>query len=238
MPPLVTFSEFCVFSRLWLTYYRHLVFLMLLRETPMALQTCKKTKWLWMAASAWFAALALAFGIIAMEDGRAGAQGTAPQAWPVDSKIAVQPGKPTLVMFMHPRCPCSSASLAEFERMIPQLSEPTMLVVMFVKPASAPEGWENTGLCQRARELPGVTVMIDEGGREAKRFGARTSGQVVVYSATGELTFQGGITAGRGHEGANAGQQGALESARGGQSCCSKSEVYGCQLDDEECNDR
>ena len=81
-------------------------------------------------------------------------------------------------------------------------------------------------------------VEADEGGVEAKRFGARTSGHVLVYSAAGELTFQGGITAGRGHEGANAGQQGALDGARG-RSCCEKSEVYGCQLDDEECvNDR
>lgn len=205
----------------------------------MSEQPKKSTKWFWMAAAFWFAGLAVAFGLIALEDGRAGAQGTAPQAWPAQSAIAAPAGKPTLVMFMHPRCPCSSASLAEFERVMAHLSEPTNLVIVFVKPAGTPKGWEDSGLYRHACELKDVTVLVDEGGVEAGRFGARTSGQVVVYNAKGELSFQGGITAGRGHEGANAGQQGALESARGSQSCCDKTEVYGCQLNDEECvNDR
>lgn len=204
----------------------------------MSTQTKKSTQWLWMAAAVWFAALTVAFGLIALEDGKAGAQGTAPQSWPAQSAIAAPAGKSSLVMFMHPRCPCSSASLAEFERLMTQLDEPTNLVIVFVKPEGTPKGWEESGLYRRAGELKGVTVLVDEGGVEAKRFGARTSGHVLVYSAAGELTFQGGITAGRGHEGANAGQQGALDGARG-RSCCEKSEVYGCQLDDEECvNDR
>lgn len=205
----------------------------------MGTENRKSTKWIWIASAIWFAGLAVAFGIIALEDGRAGAQGTAPQSWPAASGIELQTGKSTLVMFMHPRCPCSSASLAEFERLLVQLSEPTNLVIVFVKPVGTPRGWEESSLYRHAGELKGVTILVDEGGVEAKRFNARTSGQVVVYNAAGELTFQGGITAGRGHEGANAGQQGALDSAKGRPSCCEKTEVYGCQLDDEEgLNDR
>jgi len=203
----------------------------------MDMQERKGTRWFWMASALWFAGLAAAFGLIALEDGRAGAQGTAPQVWPAESTMPAHDGRPTLVMFLHPHCPCSSASLGEFERMIAQLDNATLMIA-FVKPEGTPQGWEDSGLMRRARGLPGVTILIDEGGTESRRFGARTSGHLVVYGATGELTFQGGITSARGHEGDNVGRQGALAGARGAASCCAGTEVFGCSLDDEECNER
>jgi hypothetical protein len=44
-------------------------------------------------------------------------------------------------------------------------------------------------------------VTIDRGEREAHRFGALTSGAVVVYAPSGDLVFEGGLTIARGHEG-------------------------------------
>jgi hypothetical protein len=47
----------------------------------------------------------------------------------------------------------------------------------------------------------------DEDGAEAARFGAATSGQVLVYGRDGALVFSGGITAARGHFGDNEGSK-------------------------------
>ena len=55
-----------------------------------------------------------------------------------------------------------------------------------------------------AAAIPGVTVHVDHDGGEARRFGAETSGFVVLYDAHGELLFAGGITTGRGQAGDNA----------------------------------
>lgn len=54
-------------------------------------------------------------------------------------------------------------------------------------------------------ELPGAGLVWDDGGLEAKRFGATTSGTVLLYDSEGKLLFQGGVTGSRGHEGDNYG---------------------------------
>src|SRR4051812_39527867 len=43
--------------------------------------------------------------------------------WPPESKLGSTPSHPTLVLFLHPRCPCSRASLAELERLIGKLQK-------------------------------------------------------------------------------------------------------------------
>src|SRR5664279_4276966 len=47
-----------------------------------------------------------------------GAQSAALTDWPSDSSIERAASGPTLVMFVHPRCPCTRASLAELERVV------------------------------------------------------------------------------------------------------------------------
>jgi hypothetical protein len=51
-----------------------------------------------------------------------------------------------------------------------------------------------------------VTVVRDDDGREARRFGVEASGETLLYDADGSLLFSGGITAARGHAGDNAGR--------------------------------
>jgi hypothetical protein len=81
--------------------------------------------------------------------------------------------------------------------------------------------------------LPDVAVAIDPDGREARAFGARTSGHVFAYDASGQLRFAGGVTAARGHEGGNPGLDrltAALGGWRGGDALSSP--VFGCPLED------
>jgi hypothetical protein len=77
--------------------------------------------------------------------------------------------------------------------------------VLFYRPRQFPPGWERTDLWRSAAAIPGVTVRADPEGREAQRFGAVTSGHVLLYDRAGQLLFTGGITGSRGHEGDNAG---------------------------------
>lgn len=80
------------------------------------------------------------------------------------------------------------------------------------------------------RRLGGRTGAAVEGGSEAARFHAQTSGYIPLYDRDGRLMFQGGITMSRGHSGDNPGRS-ALEglssehiSNRG------KTPVFGCSL--------
>jgi hypothetical protein len=78
--------------------------------------------------------------------------------------------------------------------------------VLFLKPEGFANGWEQTELWRIASAIPDVTVVRDDSGREAARFGAATSGQTFLFGADGALLFSGGITVARGHAGDNAGR--------------------------------
>ena len=54
--------------------------------------------------------------------------------------------------------------------------------------------------------LPDVTVVRDDMAGEARRFGAVTSGQTLLFDTQGNLLFSGGITAARAQAGDNAGR--------------------------------
>jgi hypothetical protein len=78
-----------------------------------------------------------------------------------------------------------------------------------------------------------VTVLDDVDGTEARRFGALTSGQVVVYDADGRLRFSGGITPARGHAGDNAGRSAIIALLEGASSASVETPVFGCSLLDD-----
>ncbi len=74
--------------------------------------------------------------------------------------------------------------------------------------------------------------MEDIQGREALRFGAATSGQTLLYDASGRLLFSGGITPARGHAGDNDGSDALLELLSGGSGRHHQTPVFGCSLRD------
>ena len=73
---------------------------------------------------------------------------------------------------------------------------------------------------------------LDEGGVEASRFGAATSGQAILYDGDGRLVFSGGITAARGHFGDNAGSQALARLLIDGMPSRPHTPVFGCALFD------
>jgi hypothetical protein len=102
--------------------------------------------------------------------------------------------------------------------------------VLFYKPAGQATNWVQTDLWFEASAVPGLSVAPDEDGREARRFGTETSGQVVLYGADGRLEFQGGVTLFRGHVGDNPGRTALQALICHAPTQVTQTPVFGCPL--------
>jgi hypothetical protein len=177
-------------------------------------------------------ALAVAAGTVVLwsYQNRPGPAASAPATWPPSSSMLRPAGRPVLVMALHPQCPCSHATIAELERLIAQAAVRPAVHLLFVAPPEVDDQWVHSGLWETASRIPGVQLTRDD-GREARRFGARVSGQVLVYDGAGHLQFSGGITSSRGHEGDNAGRD-AITALLAGRPHAASAFVFGCLLFD------
>lgn len=158
--------------------------------------------WGLVLAASWSSLTAYGFKHDVLDD-------AAPTNWPADSRISRAVDRRLLLVFLHPRCPCSHATVSELERVLRMPDKhadrgPDVAIVACM-PRSTGESWTRTPLIQRAAQLPRASVYLDGGGVEAARFAATTSGQVVLIGASGQRLYAGGVTKSRGHVGGNAG---------------------------------
>lgn len=179
----------------------------------------------------WFAALAAAASILLTYDNTPGAvTHRAPASWPPQTSLARVEGRPTLVMLLHPKCPCSRASVAELSVLLARAPRTLTIHVLFHSPEGASDDWHRTDLWDAAAAIPGALVGTDQGGAEARRFGIATSGHTLLYDSDGRLQFTGGITASRGHEGDNAGRSTILALLQQRPVERAHASVFGCSL--------
>jgi hypothetical protein len=153
--------------------------------------------------------------------------------WPGRSILPLASDRLTLVMFVHPECPCSRASLGELQQLLTTCKNHLAVQIFFFKPINQSENWVHTDLWNDAKSISGAEVRIDLDGKFAELFGAKTSGQVFIYRPDGKLEFSGGMTDGRGHFGDNVGLDAAIAVTHGdisGDSAAVTSSVYGCAL--------
>jgi hypothetical protein len=75
-----------------------------------------------------------------------------------------------------------------------------------------------------------VDPVEDPEGAAALRFGASTSGQTILYNDSGRLVFNGGITAARGHEGPNDGQDAVIALLQNRAPRQTTTPAFGCSL--------
>lgn len=187
------------------------------------------------AVVAWAALVCAGFGVLLRYENRPGVAATAPAHWPAATALARVPGRATLVLALHPRCPCSKATVAELDRLLARLKDrPITVHALFFRPHEAAPAWYETALWRHAAAIPGVDVTVDDDGVEAARFGAATSGQVLLYDAAGTLVFSGGITPSRGHEGDSDGRQAIVDVLSAGRRgpVLIETPVFGCALRD------
>ena len=185
----------------------------------------------WLAFGiAWVLTLAPGFALLWAYKMRPGQADGAPDVWPVGTRIARNRDRATLVLFAHPQCPCTRASLAELARLLARFDGRLSADVVFLRPSDVGAAWDGSDLWRTASAMPGVTAVRDDDGVEAVRFRATTSGAAVLYDARGRLLFSGGLTSARGHEGDSAGLQRISSLLRTGQADRSDAPVYGCSL--------
>jgi hypothetical protein len=182
----------------------------------------------------WVGALFAAHRALLGYDYQAGADAKAPVMWPSDTKVQRSGSLPVIVVFAHPKCPCTRATIEELAVLMAKVHGKATATVVFVRPDAFPVGWEKTDLWQSAARIPGVEVVSDPGGVEAGRFGALASGQTMFYDASGALRFSGGITEFRGHSGDNEGRSAITSLVLKGGAEIDHTSVYGCSLKNPE----
>lgn len=184
----------------------------------------------------WLLCLSLGWTGLLIYDRTPGEVIAASGSWPVSSLLYRAVGEPALVMFAHPLCPCTRASLVELEKIVSNAQDRKMRTyVVFFTPDAEAENWLNSDIVEAASRINGLTVVMDRGGTEAKLFGAVTSGDLKMYDVNGTLRFSGGITAERGHQGDNAGQKTVMallrtESPSQARVAALSKPVFGCPI--------
>lgn len=153
-----------------------------------------------------------------------------PTQWPVESSMPRVSGQGVLIVFVHPHCPCSRSTLRELERLLVYHDGSHDVLVAFYRPQESTPGWEAGDLLETAARLPGVRVLTDVGGVEARRFGVSISGTAVAYDAAGVREFWGGITISRGHEGNSPGGLAVRDLLSGQSPSPQEACTYGCRL--------
>ena len=178
----------------------------------------------------WLLAAGVGFVWILNYQSTSGAAGIAPEHWPTGTQITLDSQRDTLVMFAHPQCPCTRASMEELNRLLARTEGKVVVQVFFFKPDKFSGDWVHSDLWKSAAAIPGVVVREDPNGAQARLFGAETSGDVLLYDTHGRLLFNGGITGSRGHAGDNAGENTIIARLQGQEASLKQTPVYGCSL--------
>jgi len=198
----------------------------------MASAASKQTRWIsYVAVALWMGTVSLGMHLLWRYKATPGVAAAAPAAWPAASRLTRAKHGLTLLMFAHPRCSCTRASLAELGQLLAGQRGRLQAKVLFALPEGADESWLRSDTVQRARRLEDVEVRMDDAGFEARQFGSATSGQVLLYDAAGRLLFSGGVTGSRGHEGDNLGRARVASLIRGVLPDRQGSPVFGCALE-------
>ncbi len=161
-----------------------------------------------------------------------GVAAAAPTTWPTGSRFA-RPSltRPTVLMFIHPGCPCSRASLTELAKVVANTAPAPAVSIVFMGSDDALAEWVEGASWKQAERIPGAQLLVDMDGSEAARFGAVTSGQTLAYGADGRLLFAGGVTIARGEVGPSRGAallKAALDLSAG--ALATRANVFGCPL--------
>ena len=158
-----------------------------------------------------------------------GPSNDAPVSWPNGTSLTRHHNRASLLLFAHPRCPCTSASLDQLRRIIAETRASFDCYVVFLTLASIGEDWRSNAVIRAAEEIPGVKVLRDD-GTETHRFAALTSGHVLLYDENGRLSYSGGITISRGHRGDNSGSQAVTQLLNQKPTNIHQLPTFGCPL--------
>ncbi|QYK47960.1 MAG: hypothetical protein KF838_14360 [Phycisphaeraceae bacterium] len=147
----------------------------------------------------WLGTLGIGIGFIEHYANRPGPIGPEPAGH--ESAAREQAPRPLARMYVHPRCPCSRASLLELAALMSSPGVEADVEIHVYRPADAPDDWAKGRAWRIAEQIPRARVLIDPEAARAHADGALTSGHLVVRTAAGSVAFSGGITRSRGQQG-------------------------------------
>ncbi|MBA4017740.1 MAG: hypothetical protein C0483_11250 [Pirellula sp.] len=180
--------------------------------------------------SVWLCAVAIGFSVLLKYKSTSAEVLPPASDWPDQCAFQHAVIGKTLVMFVHPRCPCTRASIRELEFAQARSHCPLRIYLVILAPEQAAE-WSDSDVIRSAAQLRDAVQILDTNGEIAAKFNARTSGYVLLYNEGGRLLFSGGITGSRGHEGDNDGLKAMLEHTADKSGVSPTAPVFGCSLD-------
>lgn len=192
-----------------------------------------KSLTLWAVSVLWFTGVCGGMSVLwSYSSEPSHASTSAAGRWPEGSGVSRNESIPTLVVAIHPKCPCSRATAEELSRIVRYTQQRMEVIALVYSPDSMPQGWERTDLWSSLSKVTWCRVISDTNGAEIARFGAATSGECMLFGADGVLVFHGGITGSRGHAGDNAGSSSVVAYSRGHELQRSSTPVFGRSIFD------
>lgn len=194
----------------------------------------------WTLVPCWVVSVACGMGLLIHYENRPGDKGHLQSRWPTESQLVRASDRDTLLVFAHPKCPCTRATLDELAWVMTRYQDRFQATVVFLQPEGESLAWSRSDIWETAVQIPGVDAVADIDGREAQNFGMQTSGHVMVFSPTGVALFEGGITPSRGHRGYSPGRQSLVDLATYHDLAEQRrhAPVYGCPLFFSKAKDR
>lgn len=178
----------------------------------------------------WLGIISYGFSVLLDYEFKVNSKSTAIKSWPDNSQLKQDPRLDTLLIFVHPHCPCSRASMAELDRLLTSFHQKLHTIVIFSKPAGKDDTWLKSDLWTKAQSLPGATIYVDDENKEAKLFMTNTSGEILLFKNNGTLVYHGGITSSRGHEGDSHGKALISNYLKTGHVPGEEGQAFGCSL--------
>ena len=124
----------------------------------MKLEMKSRQRWATLTATLiWGLAVAIGFLALRLHGASPGQSGPAVERWPGRSRIPLSSGRPTLVVAVHPLCPCTRASVAELARLLTQVRGPGRGLHSHL-PSRACRPWlePDSMACAVSATMPGV----------------------------------------------------------------------------------
>lgn len=161
----------------------------------------------------WIVAIVCAFGSFERYSSTAGAEGNPGRR--------TSSGQWELVVAVHPKCPCSRASLRKLADLTQREAGRLSATILLWQPAG--NTWP------LPVDVPGAKIVTDTEGKFARELGLETSGHAVLYRPDGTMAFSGGLTRSRGSEEPGGGVA-AIRKTLAGDPETTRARVFGCSL--------
>lgn len=180
----------------------------------------------------WVCSILLSYGYIIYYHQVEGSSDRSARDWPLNANLSLDSQKPTMVLAVHPKCPCTVATCRELARLLLRAHRPVKIYALVFTPSPNPDGeeWFNSPTMSDLKRVPLLEMIKDENGELAQSFGMSTSGDIRLYSSNRHLLFAGGITASRAHEGECAATDKLFSRIRGESSQYFEYPVFGCPI--------